>query len=107
VVAIDERRRRAEGLADGDPLAQEVEAFGIHVSCVEPGPYATEWLSRGARQCEELPDYAPARAATAPEFEVGDPAATAPAILRLVDTEKAPRRLLLGRSFPAIEAIYD
>jgi NAD(P)-dependent dehydrogenase (short-subunit alcohol dehydrogenase family) len=94
-----------EGLSES--LAQEVAAFGIHVTCVEPGPYATDWLDRGSRHSAELLDYAPVRAATAPEFTVGDPAATKAAILRLADAEHPPRRLILGRSFPAVEAIYQ
>jgi NAD(P)-dependent dehydrogenase (short-subunit alcohol dehydrogenase family) len=93
-----------EGMSES--LAQEVEGFGVDVTCVEPGPYATEWLSRGSRRSAELPEYAEVRAA-APEFEVGDPAATKQAILELVDTERPPRRLILGRVFPAIEAMYE
>ncbi|GAB2606027.1 short-chain dehydrogenase/reductase [Paractinoplanes abujensis] len=92
-----------EGLTEA--LAQEVEPFGIHVTCVEPGPYATDWLDRGSRRSAELPDYAPARPEY--EFEVGDAAATKPAILQLVDAEQPPRRLILGRLFPAVEALYN
>ncbi|MBL7259543.1 SDR family NAD(P)-dependent oxidoreductase [Paractinoplanes lichenicola] len=91
-----------EGLTES--LAQEVESFGIHVTCVEPGPYATDWLDRGSRRSAELPDYDEARAAA--EFDVGDPANTKPVILQLVDAEQPPRRLILGRLFPVIEAIY-
>ncbi|MFL6126761.1 SDR family NAD(P)-dependent oxidoreductase [Actinophytocola sp.] len=94
-----------EGISES--LAQEIEGFGIHVTCVEPGPYATEWLSRGSRHSTELPEYSEVRAATAPEFEVGDPAATKQAILELVDAERPPRRLILGRVFPAIEEVYE
>jgi hypothetical protein len=55
----------------------------------------------------ELADYASVRSDTAPEFEIGDPEATKAAILELVDTDKPPARLLLGRPFPDIEAIYQ
>ncbi|MBU2666146.1 SDR family NAD(P)-dependent oxidoreductase [Actinoplanes bogorensis] len=94
-----------EGLSDA--LAQEVAGFGIRVTCVEPGPYATDWLSRGSRQSKTLPAYEETRATTAPDFEIGDPAATKPAILELVDAEEPPRRLILGRVFPQIEQIYQ
>ena len=93
-----------EGISES--LAQEVEGFGIHVTCVEPGPYATDWLSRGSRHSTGSPEYADTRARTAAEFQIGDPAATKQAILALVDAERPPRRLLLGRVLPEIEAIY-
>ena len=92
--------------AISDSLAQEVAGFGIHVTCVEPGPYATDWLPRGARRSAELPAYAAARSADAPEFVVGDPVATKPAILAVVDAERPPRRIILGRVLPEIEEIY-
>ena len=94
-----------EGLSES--LAQEVDAFGIGVTCVEPGPYATDWLARGARHSAGLPAYEQVRADTAAEFEVGDPLATKAAILALVDASDPPRRLILGRLFPAIEEIYQ
>ena len=94
-----------EGLSES--LWQEVEGFGVHVTCVEPGPYATDWLDRGSRRSAESPDYARARAENAVEFEIGEAAATVPAVLALVDAENPPRRLLLGRLFPVIEEIYQ
>jgi len=93
-----------EGLSES--LRQELAGFGVDVICVEPGPYATNWLARGSRHSAELPEYAAARAANRVEFEIGDPAATAPAILELADAPQPPSRLILGRTFPEIEAIY-
>ncbi|GAA3552173.1 SDR family NAD(P)-dependent oxidoreductase [Microlunatus spumicola] len=93
-----------EGLSES--LAQEVGELGIHVTNVEPGPYATDWLSRGARHSEELSAYDAQRAADTQVWEVGDPEHTGDAILALVDAERPPRRLLLGRSYDAIAAIY-
>ncbi|MFD4874507.1 SDR family NAD(P)-dependent oxidoreductase [Streptomyces sp. NPDC058420] len=94
-----------EGLSES--LAQEVAAFGIHITNVEPGPYATDWLARGARHSEQHPDYAEVRAATAPDFEVGDPRATRDAILRIVDAEQPPLRVFLGKSFTDVAALYE
>lgn len=94
-----------EGLSES--LAQEVAAFGIHITNVEPGPYATDWLARGARHSEGLPDYAEVHSATAPEFEVGDPRATRAAILRIVDADKPPLRILLGKSFTDVADLYE
>ena len=93
-----------EGLTES--LAQEVEGFGIRITCVEPGPYATDFAG-ALRNSGEWPEYAEARVATAPTFELGDPVATKPAILELVDAENPPRRLILGNLFPTIEAIYE
>ncbi|MFJ6085054.1 SDR family NAD(P)-dependent oxidoreductase [Streptomyces sp. NPDC092369] len=94
-----------EGLSES--LAQEVAGFGIHITNVEPGPYATYWLARGARHSAGLPDYAEVHSATAPEFEVGDPRATRAAILRIVDADKPPLRILLGRSFTDVADLYE
>lgn len=94
-----------EGLSES--LAQEVAPFGIHVTSVEPGPYATDWLDRGARRSASHPDYAGVRETTAPEFEVGDPRATREAILRIVDAPEPPLRVFLGKSFPAVAELYE
>lgn len=39
--------------------------------------------------------------------ELGTPGATTEAVLRLVDSDDPPARLILGNVFPAIEAIYE
>ncbi|MEU8175486.1 SDR family NAD(P)-dependent oxidoreductase [Microbispora hainanensis] len=94
-----------EGLSES--LAQEVAAFGVHVIAVEPGPYATDFAgATSLRTTGQHPDYAVVRQATAKEWVLGDPAATADAILLLADAEKPPRRLVLGNTLPEIEAIY-
>lgn len=87
-----------------ESLRQEVAAFGVHVTCVEPGPYATDWLARGSRRSAELTDYVGVREATAPAFEVGDPEATKAAVLALVDAPEPPARLVLGRVVPEVVA---
>jgi NAD(P)-dependent dehydrogenase (short-subunit alcohol dehydrogenase family) len=92
-----------EGLSDS--LAQEVAGLGIHVTCVEPGPYRTGWLDVGSRHSAPLPAYAALRA-SAGEFETGDPEATKPAILALVDAPDPPRRVFLGRSFEPVRDEY-
>ena len=94
-----------EGLSES--LRQEVADLGVDVICVEPGPYATDWLARGSRRSTELEDYAAVRGANAGEFEVGDPTATKAAILEIVDAAEPPSRVILGRTFPDIEAIYE
>ncbi|MGW7242965.1 SDR family NAD(P)-dependent oxidoreductase [Streptomyces sp. NPDC054804] len=94
-----------EGLSES--LAQEVAPLGIHITNVEPGPYATDWLARGARHSERLPEYAEVHAATAVDFEAGDPRATREAILRIVDADQPPLRIFLGRSFTDVADLYE
>ena len=94
-----------EGLSES--LSQEVAAFGIHITNVEPGPYATDWLARGARHSDPHPDYAEVHQASAQQFQTGDPSATKAAILKIVDAEQPPLRIFLGKSFDDVADLYD
>ncbi|WNM31698.1 SDR family oxidoreductase [Streptomyces sp. Li-HN-5-11] len=90
-----------EGLTEA--LAQEVAGFGIKVTLVEPGAFATDLAPGGpsAILAEPLPAYEAARAMVAAEhgrFEFGDPAAAGPALLKVVDAENPPLRVLFGTS---------
>ena len=93
-----------EGLSES--LWQEVEAFGIHVTNIEPGPYATDWLERGARHSAESDAYRQVRDDDSQTWEVGDPEHTRAAVLQLVDSDRPPHRLLLGNSYKDIAALY-
>lgn len=93
-----------EGLSEA--LDQELVGTGVHLTLVEPGPYATNF-GGALRTSAPLADYDETRAATAPQFDVGEPLATKPAILALVDAENPPRRLILGNTFGEIEQIYQ
>ena len=85
-------------------LAQEVASFGIHVTLIEPGGFATDWAGPSSKRSTPLPDYDEAHeeadrsrvpsAASKP----GDPKASAAAILKVVDAEKPPLRVLLRRA---------
>jgi NAD(P)-dependent dehydrogenase (short-subunit alcohol dehydrogenase family) len=89
-----------EGLSQS--LAQEVAAFGIKVTLIEPTSYSTDWAGSSAKRAKELPAYEAVRAqaaqARARRFTPGDPAATRDAVLRLVDTPNPPLRLFLGEA---------
>jgi NAD(P)-dependent dehydrogenase (short-subunit alcohol dehydrogenase family) len=80
-------------------LAQEVAAFGIKVTLVEPGGYATDWGGPSAQRATPLPAYEPAHAAIQ-SFRKrnvpGDPDATGPAILKVVDAKDPPLRIFFG-----------
>ncbi|MFH8620212.1 SDR family NAD(P)-dependent oxidoreductase [Streptomyces sp. NPDC017979] len=86
-----------EGLSDA--LAQEIAAFGIKVTLVEPGGYATDWAGSSAVFAAPLPAYDGLRAGMfsggAPE--VADPAAAGAALLKIVDAEEPPLRVVFGR----------
>jgi NAD(P)-dependent dehydrogenase (short-subunit alcohol dehydrogenase family) len=85
-------------------LSQEVEQFGIHVTCVEPGPYSTGWLAVGSQQSEEIPDYQVVRDSIKPAWQLGSPGATRTAILKVVDADQPPLRIFFGKS---LEPIID
>ena len=80
-------------------LAAEVSGFGIKVTIVEPGGFATEWGGPSAQHATPLPAYDEIRAARArfrSGFAPGDPDATGPAILKVVDAETPPLRIFFG-----------
>jgi NAD(P)-dependent dehydrogenase (short-subunit alcohol dehydrogenase family) len=91
-------------------LAAEVAAFGIKVTLVEPGGFATEWGGASAQHATQMPVYDGARAAIA-AFRggnvPGDPDATGPAILKVVDAKDPPLRIFFGSSgLPMTRAEY-
>jgi len=92
-----------------ESLAQEVRAFGLKVTLVEPGAYATDF-GKSSQVADVLEPYAEFRKqflTQLAEVEQGDPEATAEAILRLVDAENPPLRLGLGTSIlPRARAAY-
>ena len=92
-----------------ESLAQEVKAFGIKVTLVEPGAYATEFGKSG-QIADPLEPYTEMRRqflTRLATLERGDPQATAEAILKLVDTDHPPLRLGLGNTIlPRARAAY-
>jgi len=86
-----------------DALAAEVKPLGIKVTCVEPGPFRTEWAGRSMRQ---TPNRIAAYAETAgvrlkgtadiSGKQPGDPARAAEAMIRITEVENPPRHLVLG-----------
>lgn len=89
-----------------DSLAQEVAGFGIKVTLIEPGAYATGFASPASLKISEgLEAYAALRRqafARGAAMAFGEPQATAQAVLQIVDADKPPLRLFLGTEGMAI-----
>ena len=70
------RSGRSEGISQA--LAQEVAAFGIKVTLIEPGGFATDWGGSSSKHAEPLAAYAdctrPVRAAPRADRRAGRPA---------------------------------
>jgi NAD(P)-dependent dehydrogenase (short-subunit alcohol dehydrogenase family) len=94
-------KHAVEGLSDA--LGKEVGPLGIHVMCVEPGPFRTDFAGRSLRQTlSRFGDYESTvnarlrtlagRSGTQP----GDPVRAAAAIIEAVQAAQPPRHLVLG-----------
>jgi len=86
-------------------LAREVEGFGIHVTLIEPGGFATDWRGPSARHSEPLEAYDPVREARARMMAgnaPGDPRATRAALMRVIDADPPPLRVFFGKAPLAI-----
>ncbi|WP_058962110.1 oxidoreductase [Type-E symbiont of Plautia stali] len=86
-----------------DSLAVEAAPLGIHVTCVEPGPFRTDWAGRSLHQTPSiLPEYADTAAArmkATSEYsgtQAGDPARAATAMIAITEHDNPPRHLVMG-----------
>jgi NADP-dependent 3-hydroxy acid dehydrogenase YdfG len=83
-----------------ESLALEVKAFGIKVTIIEPGAYATEFGSQEslkfATGMDIYEDYKNHFFGSLREMERGNPEATPDAIFKVVDAENPPLRINLG-----------
>ncbi|MFI6598866.1 SDR family NAD(P)-dependent oxidoreductase [Nonomuraea sp. NPDC050536] len=102
-----------EGL--NEALAGEVADFGVKVTIIEPGGFATrdgknpDPLANG-HVAQTDPTYDGLRrrlGSVAGKQPAGDPAAAAQALLKLVDSDNPPLRVLFGQGFyPMIQQVY-
>jgi NAD(P)-dependent dehydrogenase (short-subunit alcohol dehydrogenase family) len=86
-----------------DSLAVEGKPLGIKVTCVEPGPFRTDWAGRSLIQTpnriEDYAETAGARMKTTAGYsgqQPGDPAKAAEAMIKITQVESPPRHLPLG-----------
>ena len=93
-------------------LSQEVADFGINVTLIEPQGYSTDWggpsaiqrRADGRLRGDARGERRKRRGGTTP----GDPEASGPAILKLVDAEKPPLRCFFGaQAFDIVRPDYE
>jgi NAD(P)-dependent dehydrogenase (short-subunit alcohol dehydrogenase family) len=94
-------KHAVEGLSDA--LAKEVGPLGIHVMCVEPGPFRTDFAARSLRQTlSRFDDYESTVNARLRMLagrsgkQPGDPVRAAAAIIEATQAARPPRHLVLG-----------
>jgi len=94
-------KHAVEGLSDA--LAKEVAPLGIKVTCVEPGPFRTDWAGRSLQQrrptISDYQDTVGARLETTANYsgqQPGDPVRAAQAIITAVEAKDPPKHLVLG-----------
>ena len=88
-----------EGFSEA--LAAEVRPFGIHVTLIEPGVFATDWAGSSAKRPPVLPAYADLHgefttAAAEMLGEPGNPVASGSALMKIIDAVNPPLRALFG-----------
>jgi NADP-dependent 3-hydroxy acid dehydrogenase YdfG len=94
-----------------ESLAAEVKQFGIKVTIVEPGAYATEFGSQEslkfAAGLDIYEDFKTQFFGRLRDFERGDPNATPEALFTMVDAENPPLRFFLGsHNLPWVRSAY-
>jgi len=95
-----------------ESLAAEVKQFGIKVTIIEPGAYATEFGSpeslKFAPGLDVYTDFKSDFVAGLKDQERGDPNATPEALFQVVDAANPPLRFFLGsHNLPAVREAYQ
>jgi NAD(P)-dependent dehydrogenase (short-subunit alcohol dehydrogenase family) len=98
-----------EGFSEA--LSYEVAPFGVKVTLIEPGGYATDWSGSSSVRSEPNPAYQATRDAMAARRQGNQspgPEATTAAVLAVVDAENPPLRLLLsGGAYDIAQGLYQ
>ncbi|MEV6073600.1 oxidoreductase [Streptomyces sp. NPDC052069] len=92
-----------EGMSE--TLAKEVAGFGIRVTLVEPGEFRTDWSAGSMTRATPMPEYDSVLAARRhglsgayADVQPGDPRKAGQTLIKLLEEENPPLRLLLGNS---------
>ncbi|WP_207534858.1 SDR family NAD(P)-dependent oxidoreductase [Desertivirga arenae] len=94
-----------------ESLAMEVSQFGIKVTIIEPGAYATEFGSDQIGKLfsgnEVYHEFKTKFLEELQGIERGNPSATPQALFKVVDAENPPLRFNLGsHNLPGLKAVY-
>jgi len=94
-----------------ESLAQEVRGFGVAVTLIEPGAYATSFgSSESLKMAPGMDVYNELRQqilGAMSSMERGDPQATAQAVLQIVGAPQPPLRFMLGnQNLPLVRKAY-
>lgn len=94
-----------------ESLAMEIKDFGIKVTIVEPGAYATEFGSQDSLKfadgMEIYSNFKTQFFGSLKDMKRGDPNATPQALFQIVDIENPPLRFNLGSlNLPWVRAAY-
>ena len=94
-------KHAVEGFSDS--LSKEMAPLGVKVTCVEPGPFRTDWAGRSMTQtASTIPAYAETVAARMAQTseksgtQAGDPVRAAKAMIALTEDAQPPLHLVLG-----------
>jgi NAD(P)-dependent dehydrogenase (short-subunit alcohol dehydrogenase family) len=103
-----------EGWAEGMNI--DMKPFGIRFMLLEPGPFRTDFANADTSMQlpdKQVPAYDEARTNLENIFrsmngkQAGDPAKLAKSLLKVVNSENPPLRLLISKgSIPAVDAYY-
>jgi NAD(P)-dependent dehydrogenase (short-subunit alcohol dehydrogenase family) len=86
-----------EGFSEA--LSGEVAPYGIKVTIIEPGGFTTDWGGSSSVHAKPMSEYDHIRSLRTERFatvKYGDPVASSAAILKVVDSNNPPLRLILG-----------
>lgn len=88
-----------------ESLAKEVSPLGIKVTAIAPSSFRTDWAGRSAKEAANtIEDYKATAEANKSNIrggsgkQAGDPVRAAKAIIKVVESENPPLRLLLGEA---------
>jgi NAD(P)-dependent dehydrogenase (short-subunit alcohol dehydrogenase family) len=92
-------------------LSKEVARFGIHVTLIEPAGFSTDWSGPSGVRAEQLEAYdamREERKKMVGNRSAGDPEASGPAVLKLVDADEPPLRCFFGKeAFGIVRPDYE
>lgn len=97
-----------EGMIEA--MSQEIKDFGIATTLIEPIAYDTDFSTSSGVQSKNIDAYADLRTSAYKRIEgmsFGKPEATAAVVLKIVDAEQPPARILFGESaLTSLKHIY-